>query len=206
MQVFRSESTDRLLAILFDGDNQGKQYQKDVSTLSKRLDVRDLVLEGDLAIEDYCLYPDLFLEAVFQTMEASFGAMDKKVPDDLVTVIKTSWDKFRHNRAEFAQKKKTSKERKGEESATQETNDTTPEILPEQQSNAGAWFKALSKKQLNNGSSKVALARNYAFLSREKSEGGVPDAERLRLAKPLVSRIIKELNLPSQRARREIES
>jgi hypothetical protein len=206
MQTFRTESRDRLLAVLFDGDSQGRQYKKEVLALSNRLDIKHVHLEGNLAIEDYCLYPDLFLKATVQTLESSFEAMDEGVPADLETTVRASWEAFSQNRSGSASKKKPAKDKKAEESGTQEITDAPAEALAEQASNAGAWFKALSKKLLNNGSSKVALARNYVFLSRERTDGEKPDPKRQELANSLVSEIIKVLALPSQQAKEEIET
>lgn len=206
MQTFRTESKERRLAILFDGDSQGRQYQKDVSALAQRLDVELINLEADSAIEDYCLHPGLFQMAVLQTLEGSFEATDEKIPENLEKTVNTSWEEFTRIRGESGQKKKSQRERKTGEPSDRDATDNTSEPSPEQASNAGAWFNALSKGILNSGSSKVALARNYAFLSREKAEELEPDPKRLRLAKSLVGQIVKALALPSQRAKEEIGS
>ena len=201
MQTFKAESSDRLLGVLFDGDSHGKQYQKDVAVFVKRLGVKQLVLENGLAIEDYCRIVDIFLEAVELTLRGSYEAMDKKVPPDINASIKSSWDEFNQNRVRLQ-----TKEKKQPEVPTLKTDGDPAE--PNQEvtvGNAGAWFKLLSTRLIDNGSSKAALARNYAFISRERGVSGAIDPKRLQTAKGLVTQIIESLMLPSQKAKKEIE-
>jgi predicted ATPase len=197
VQTFKSESSDRLLSVLFDGDTQGKAYLKDLTPLTKRFDLKNLSLESGSAIEDYCLHPDLFLRAVEQTLLGSCEAMEKKIPPDLKGAIDSSWKEFQGRKIKPAPA--TRKQ-------TEVPVPKEPNPVPVEPTNAGAWFKALSISLIENGSSKVALARNYAFLSREHGSIKTADPKRLAAAKALASQIATALNLPSRKAKKEIEA
>ena len=80
--------------VLFDGDAQGKDYQRSVANLCKAHDVKTLALEAGWAIEDYCLHPDLFLRAVEETLRSSFEAIDTAPPADLDKQVEASWKTF----------------------------------------------------------------------------------------------------------------
>ena len=67
------------------------------------------------------------------------------------------------------------------------------------------WFKQISREFLNVEPSKVALARNYAFLCREQSERASTDAPRLKRALDISKRAISALALPRTKAARVIE-
>jgi len=51
----------------------------------------------------------------------------------------------------------------------------------------------------------VALARNYAFLAREQAINRDLDQKRVQIAKALLVEIIKDLDLPSIKAKQAIE-
>lgn len=201
LQTFKAESSDRLLAVLFDGDSQGKAYQKDIASLTKRVEAKHIVLESGSAIEDYCLNTSLFLQAVQDTLISSYEAIDKKVPTDLRATISSSWEDFQKNRS-----KATTKEKKPTEALMEKGSSVPLPVNAEVSSdNAGVWFKTLSIRLIDNGSSKVALARNYAFLSREHGTLQGVDAKRIQQARVLAQQIISALHLPSRRAKKEIE-
>jgi predicted ATP-dependent endonuclease of OLD family len=196
IQTFKSENNDRLVGVVFDGDSQGRQYQKDVAALMRKHDVRSIALESGYAIEDYCLNTSIFLRAVEDTLISSFEAMEKKVPTDLRTAIHESWTAFTQNRS-----KPTKEKRQTEGAVAKESNEEM--VKTENAENAGGWFKMLSKQLLDNGSSKVALARNYAFLSRDAEVAVGDDIKKLAMTKNLLTQIATTLTLPSRRAKKE---
>ena len=69
--------------------------------------------------------------------------------------------------------------------------------------NAGYWFKKISK-ELVGGSSKVALARNYAFLSRDNEIKNALDDKKVQQAKALVEHVVSALTcfIPEARGER----
>ncbi len=212
LQTFKAENIrvdnkERLLCVLFDGDSQGKEYQKSVSTLCKALEAKTLSLESGLAIEDYCLHPNIFLSAVEETLKSSYEAVSKSVPPDLSEQIAKSWESFSSQRTGPGQLR----QKKAESTAETKTEASGPAQIAtgKAEQNAGSWFKTLSKELIgepSGGSSKVALARNYAFLSRENEDikNGL-DLKKLQQAKTLIDSIISGLAIPSMRAKKVIE-
>ncbi len=201
IQTFKSESSDRVLSVLFEGDAQGKQYQRDIASLTKRFDLKNIFLESGQAIEDYCLNPDLFLDAAEKTLRDSYEAMDRKIPTDLSEIIRSSWNEFNTRKVGRVAATNRKQAEATVEKDTRENDGSNPEVL---MTNAGAWFKGLSIRLIDNGSSKVALARNYAFLSREQGTLKGIDPKRLQAAKTLAMQISNTLGLPSRKAKQEI--
>lgn len=199
-QNIRAGNKERLLCVLFDGDSQGKEYQKAVSSLCRSLDVKGISLDSGLAIEDYCLHPDIFLRAVEETLKYSYEAISKAVPADLSAQIAKSWESFSNQKVNSSQPR----QKRAEEPAAIPSAAVNPE------ENAGSWFKHLSRDltgEPSGGSSKVALARNYAFLSRENEniKDGL-DPKKVQQAKILIDQIINVLAIPNMRAKKVIEA
>ena len=69
------------------------------------------------------------------------------------------------------------------------------------------WFKELAKDILKNkeGASKVALARSYAFLCREKLDVTIEESRKPH-AVTLCAQIIEALSLPGTKAKHVIEA
>lgn len=206
-QNIRADNKDRLLCVLFDGDSQGKEYQKSVATLCKALEAKTLSLDSGLAIEDYCLHPKIFLSAVEETLKCSYEAISKSAPSDLSEQIAKSWESFSNQRTNSGQLR----QKKAESIAETKTDaaGTAQLTVGKTEQNAGSWFKNLSKELIgepSGGSSKVALARNYAFLSRENEDvkNGL-DSKKVQQAKALIDQIINGLAIPSMRAKKIIE-
>ncbi len=204
LQTFKSESNERLVAVLFEGDAQGKTYQKQIKPLCEVHGVTGITLDAGSAIEDYCLYPDLFLEAVEETVRGSFAAMQKEAPKELKSEIAASWKSFIASRAQ----KTSSKSKKLADSLREDAeihSKSAAENVDEAPDNAGGWFKQFSNQLSINGSSKIALARNYVFLSREADNDHSYDQKRLTASKRIADEITAVLKLPSSRAKQQIE-
>jgi hypothetical protein len=75
-----------------------------------------------------------------------------------------------------------------------------------EQTTRGKWFKDVSKKFLDGEeASKVALARNYAFRCREKSQMPV-DGDDTQFALKICKEISDKLKLPTIRAKKVVSS
>jgi energy-coupling factor transporter ATP-binding protein EcfA2 len=209
LQTFKAENKERLMSVLFDGDQQGKDYQRAVAQLCKGLEVKGLSLEQGTAIEDYCVYPDLFLKAVETTLKSSYEAQAKSIPTDLTDQVKRSWGEFEAKRSKLTQPKtKRQADPAADSQAVIEAQTQTPAV-PEDKTerNAGSWFKQLSAELLDgSGASKVALARNYAFFSRERDVKEGLDAKRFQQAKTLLEQVVSTLKLPNVKAKKAIEA
>jgi hypothetical protein len=92
------------------------------------------------------------LQAVVTTFKSVFEAIVKPVPATLPKTVQESWENFKAG---------AHKDAKSE--------------------NAGKWFKDLSIEVLGEEASKVALARNYAFISRDAVNKPVDDPKKLQL-------------------------
>jgi predicted ATPase len=205
LQTFKAENNERKMTVLFDGDSQGKQCQKQVGPLCKALQAETQPMEMGLAIEDYCLYPALFLKAVEKTLRDSFEAQQASPPADIGTTIQKSWEEYLLRKAKPSQKPRKGADGPNEPPVPPEVA-TKEQVTPEDKNdrNAGNWFKGLAD-DLTDGSSKVALARNYAFLARENEVEFGLDAKKVQLAKTLLTQIITNLALPSVKAKQAIE-
>jgi predicted ATPase len=209
LQTFKAENKERMICVLFDGDSQGKAYQKAVSALCKALDVKTVFLDADSAIEDYCLYPKLFLRAAEITLRSSYEATSKAVPANLADSVKKSWDEFAARKVLANQPRARKSLETSQENLPQTQAATLGTVNGEDKTeeNAGSWFKQFSTELVGSGgSSKVALARNYAFLSRESGVKDGLDPDKEQKAKTLIEQIIAALNLPSLKARKAIEA
>ncbi len=175
MQTFKLADDDCQVMVLCDGDSQGKDYSKAVAPLAKKLGVKIISLESGLAIEDYVLHPKLFVLAVEQTIKAAMEAIPKSVPADLAKLVQEGWKKF--------------------QSTTKD---------PKQPTNAGKWFKEFCIEIMEEEASKVALARNYAFLCREKFKGAEIEPKRVSTATALCEQVISILKIPSVKASRQL--
>jgi hypothetical protein len=127
----------------------------------------------------------------------SFDALAKAPPADLAPQIKNSWDEFNKNRSSAAKGKK----------APEPAGDPKPETAPSatDAQNAGQSFKRFSEEIGAGGSSKVALARNYADLSQEGNANEMLDSKKTKQGVSLLEPIIKALKLPGTKAKTEIE-
>jgi hypothetical protein len=168
-----------------------------------------LSLEVGTAIEDYCLYPDIFLRAVEETVKGSYEALSKQAPQDLEDQIKKSWAEFqsRENQSPSKRAKKPmeSPEEGSAEVSVLQAVPAVHEIKTER--NAGSWFNEFTGNlPLIGGSSKVALARNYAFLARENPIRLGLDEKKVELAKALLAQVVDSLKLPGVRAKKTIET
>jgi predicted ATPase len=208
IQTFKGESKERTVAALFEGDKQGRDYQRAAGNLCKAHDVRVFSLGTGSAIEDYCLHPKLFLDAVEATLLQSFEATGAAVPDDLTERITKSWEAFTNSRSSSQpHRARRSNEQKdgGQDGPGQ--SDAEPKERNEETTNAGRWFKEMSETLVGDGgASKVALARNYVFLSRENRVQDGLDPKRVELAKALLDPIITALKLPSTKAKQAFET
>lgn len=180
-QTFKMDSGDTPVMALFDGDSQGKEYSKAAQPLVKRLGLKTHVLDVGTAMEDYCLYPEVFIDAVEATLKDAFEAINKTVPQDLKEQVRSSWSAF------------------------SPTNSKPAKDMSKETSNAGRWFKELSKQLLEDEASKVALARNYAFLCRDKDPLPAADPKRLSQARQLCEQITTQLGLPKVAAEKDVE-
>jgi predicted ATPase len=208
LQTFKAENKERLIHALFDGDSQGKEYERTVSSLCKTLEVKTQLLDNGFAIEDYCLYPDLFLRAVEMTLKFSYEATSKPAPTDLTDLIKKSWEEFTARKTRIKQSKPKKPVEAMTENAAEGQTPTSTVVSTDDKAeqNGGYWFKQFSTELVGaGGSSKVALARNYAFLSRENEVTNGLDAKKVQQAKDLVEQIITALNLPNMKAKKAIE-
>jgi hypothetical protein len=134
-------------------------------------------------------------------LKFSYEAISKAVPADLTVQVKKAWEEFARQRAQPQQ----SKAKKPSEVSTENKGEGQPEERIEQ--NAGAWFKRFSAELVGpGGSSKVALARNYAFLSRDNDVKNGLDNKKVQQAKVLLEQIVTSLNLPSMKAKQAIET
>lgn len=207
LQTFKADSGERPIAVLFEGDSRGREYQKQVASLCKKLEVKTLNLNAESAIEDYCLYSDIFLSAVETTIKGSLEAQGKPIPGDLPDQVRTSWTDFLARRTTSHSKGRrpiANPVNTGE--IEEQANQISPSKDEASPRNAGAWFKQLSASiSQADEASKVALARNYAFLSRDHDLSVGPSDERLQMAKPLIDQIVSSLKLPSLRAKQAIE-
>jgi predicted ATPase len=209
LQTFKAEDKERMLGVLFDGDSQGKSYLKSISNLCKVLEAKTLSLETGSAIEDYCLYPELFLRAAETTLRSSFDATQKNAPSNLKDLVKQSWDEFTISKAATNQPRpRRPAEGGSQDQVKAKPNPTTPADSDDRhEKNAGSWFKELSTDLIGpEGSSKVALARNYAFLSRENPIKDGLDVKKISKAKAIIEQVITGLNLPSLKAKKAIEA
>ena len=202
LQMFRSESNERLVTVLFDGDNAGKTYQKQVSALCKKLSVEALSLDAGSAIEDYCLYPDLFLKAVEETLKMSYEATGKAIPTDLPKQVKDSLESFMEKKARFASAGQKARKQAEDQADDAQANG---KIEDPADLNTGRWFKDWTESILEGGSSKVALARNYAQLARDRDPGTGLDDKRAQKAEALLHAVATNLKLPSLKAKKAIE-
>jgi len=203
LQIFRTESSDRRVMVLFDGDGAGKQYQKATSTLCKKLAVETLLLENGTSIEDYCLYPNLFIRAVEEAVRISFEGSGKSIPTDLSQQIEKSFEAYQDKKAKLASIPKSRKQSEGTQDA--ETGESPQRAEDSSDLNTGRWFKEWSEGLLEGGSSKVALARSYSFLSRDNKPTEGLDERRALRSKVLLDAIVGHLKLPSLKAKKVFE-
>jgi predicted ATP-dependent endonuclease of OLD family len=175
MQTFKLADDNCQVMVLCDGDSQGKDYAKAVGPLAKKLGIKVHSLDGGLAIEDYVIHPDLLVSAAEQTIRTAMEAIPKAVPVDLGKTVRDDWQKFQNAPKD-----------------------------PKQQPNAGKWFKEMCIEVMEEEASKVALARNYAFLCRERSKDTTPEPKRLALAISLCHQVISTLKVPSVKAPRQL--
>jgi len=208
LQTFKAESKERLISVLFEGDSAGKDYLKAVKPLCTTLEAKMVSLETGTAIEDYCLYPEIFLKAVEDTVKASYEAMSKTAPPDISDQIKKSWETFSSRENPLI----TKKAKKSTGTPANGTADVVTErgVIEANEAkvekNAGSWFKDFTDDLPSiGGSSKVALARNYVFLSRDNPIDQGLDAKKVQLAKTLLGQIIDSLKLPGVKAKKTIE-
>jgi AAA ATPase domain len=205
IQTFKADSNERLVSILFDGDNQGKAYYAAVEALRKKNNVDSIFLGKGTAIEDYCLYPELFLSAVETTLRDSLSAESRGVPADLRETIKQSWSEYKAGTLTVIKNKTPGKPKKN-----QNAEDSEPALKRQaeekSQINAGYWFKQLSEQVLDVQSSKVALARNYVSLAREQPLKDGLDEKQVAHAKKLISEIATALKLPNLKAKHVLEA
>jgi len=209
IQIFKAEKRDRLISVLFDGDNQGKCYEEAVSNLMAKEQICPVHLEGSLAIEDYCLYPELFVRAVEITLRDAFIAEGKEIPDSLSEIVAVSWKSYKDGT--FAGPAKPNQESKKRKRSDANGDGRQAETPKKEESvaiaaNAGFWFKQFSKQLIHEGSSKVALARNYASLAQEQPLSDCLSVEQVDRARKLIRQISETLKLPGLRAKQALES
>jgi predicted ATP-dependent endonuclease of OLD family len=174
LQTFRHENHDAQVAVLCDGDAHGKRTYKLIKDLCEARHAQRLILEDGCAIEDYALDEDSFLQAAIDAIRSAAESESKPFTVEFEQDITASWREHLKNNGK----------------------------------NCGEWFKKISIKVLDNknkdGASKVALARNYAFLCREKLDAPLA-ASRTERSIELCSGIIKAVSLPGTKAPQVIE-
>lgn len=182
IQKLQQRESCRVLA-LFEGDDQGARYLRGIENLAKgRKDLRCLRLGESLAIEDYCLFEELFLDVALQT---------------LIEARKSE------------QQTKSGSDKKAKEIPTDEPKaDVLRDAFTSKGStNSGEWFKQQAEKFVGSreAASKVVLARTYAQRAREHG-ATVPNKSAEQRALKLCSDLKEALEIPSIRASRTIEA
>lgn len=124
-------------------------------------------------------------------------------------LVKQSWEEFTTSKAATSQARLKRPAEGGSQDKVQAkpTPATQANSDDMHEKNAGSWFKELSTELIGpEGSSKVALARNYAFLSRENAIKDGLDVKKIPKAKGIIEQVITGLNLPSLKAKKAIEA
>lgn len=93
LQVFKRDQDSRV-AVLVDGDKQGKNTVANIRKLCERLAVPSIELEKDQSIENYALRNDLLLEATIDAITEALKAEEKAIPSELRKTVESSW--FQH--------------------------------------------------------------------------------------------------------------
>lgn len=101
MQVFAREGpesarqgTESKVLILADGDEHGARILERVRDLAGRLGAGEIQLETGMSIEDYCLYKDVFTDAVIRTLTTVCEINGRQTPRDLATTVRREWEAF----------------------------------------------------------------------------------------------------------------
>ena len=175
-QIFRAENEEVPIAIVYDGDSQGKDFAKAIVQIAKRVKAANISLDTGLAIEDYCLYPDQFLAAAVLSIKTALESVQKNISEAWLSEIKPSFEAARQ--------------------AQEKNQKDTPNI--------GRWFKDFSFGVVGEEVSKVSLARNYASICRETPSLPRPDAKRLPSSLKLCKDIVSSLSIGGLRAKREV--
>jgi hypothetical protein len=77
--------------VLFDGDGAGKKLQKASKALLERLEVPSFEMKKDSSIEDYILFPEIFLAAVEETIRMAAEFEKLPLPPDVKAIVEERW-------------------------------------------------------------------------------------------------------------------
>jgi predicted ATP-dependent endonuclease of OLD family len=189
LQIFKREGQDVSVFVVADGDSEGKLILRRVGSVCKKLGVATHLLPEGKSIEDFCLFENIFLQAIERTLRAACEAEGKPVPENLKDMVNKSWEEHK------AQPEKTERRVKMEKGEKDEKED---------RKTAGRWFKDVSEEIIKDEASKVFLARTYIELCREMAFSGINPGDN-KEAKALCQEIISKLGLPGVRAIKTIE-
>jgi predicted ATP-dependent endonuclease of OLD family len=90
LQTFKNSKSTNVM-VLYDGDKTGKNLAKAAKELCERLEVSTLDLEKNKSIEDYILFPDIFIEAAEETIRAAAEAENIDLPGDFKEQLLADW-------------------------------------------------------------------------------------------------------------------
>jgi hypothetical protein len=92
LQTFKDDNNAAKVVALYDGDKTGSGLLKGSKDLCARLEVPVLELGKNKSIEDYILYPDIFLDAVEDTIRLAANAENLELPADVKAQISVKWE------------------------------------------------------------------------------------------------------------------
>lgn len=124
LQLFQREGQGASLIVLVDGDSAGEAMIKRVNDLCKRLGVPTQKLTEGRSMEDYCLFEEEFIRAVYQTLKTACEFENKPVPKELENKIQKSWEEHKTSADKIEKKVKTDEKEERKEKRT-----------------TGKWFK-----------------------------------------------------------------
>jgi len=91
LQTFKDDNKAANIIALYDGDTAGARMKKGTKELCERLKIPTLDLDKGRSIEDYILYPDIFLDAVQDTIRMAAVAENVELPADLGAQLAAKW-------------------------------------------------------------------------------------------------------------------
>jgi predicted ATP-dependent endonuclease of OLD family len=189
LQVLKRDDQGASLLVMVDGDSEGRTIMQRVASLCKKLEVPTIRLPDGRSIEDFCLYEELFVQAVTKTLQNACEAEGKTTPKDLDERVRKSWEEHKVARERPEKRTKSDKDEKDEKKEKKTT---------------GRWFKDIAEELIEDEPSKVVLARIYSELCRETT-GAAASREKLKDSKALCLDISTKLSLPAVRAVTAIE-
>ncbi|MDQ7842092.1 MAG: AAA family ATPase [bacterium] len=95
LQFFKGKEEEPRVVLLVDGDSSGKKILSKAKELCDRLRVQVMELRAGRSIEDYCLYPEQFLQAVVSALREVLGSRNLSVPDELEAEVRHEWEAHR---------------------------------------------------------------------------------------------------------------